>query len=72
MAFWDKPVRKKKYKKSKNGRRMKIRGMPVLAITRMIKSPKTPQRLKDFWAKELYKKGLVKQPILRSKLKRVV
>jgi len=63
MAFWDEPVRKEKIKK--------IRGMPLLAIRKMIESPKTPQRLKDFWAKELYKKGLIKQPAIK-KLKKVV
>lgn len=63
MVFWDKPVGWERIKK--------IRGMPISAITKMIESPKTPQRLKDFWAKELYKKGLIKQPAI-MKLKRVV
>lgn len=51
MAFWDEPPKK-------------IKGMPILAIRRMIESPKTPQRLKDFWAKELHREGLCLKKVI--------
>jgi hypothetical protein len=50
----------------------KIKGMPTLAIAKMIKSQKTPQHLKDFWLKQLHKKGLRLRDIGQKRLRKVV
>ena len=46
-------IMKAKWKKTK-----KINGMPTLTVARMIHAEGTPQHLKDYWIKELHKKGL--------------
>lgn len=43
------------YKGSMMPEGQKIHGMPLVAIEKMVKNPKTPKRLKAFWQKQLKK-----------------
>jgi hypothetical protein len=36
----------------------KIHGMPLVAIEKMVKNPRTPKHLKAFWVNKLKKAGL--------------